>query len=73
LEFNKNEHPVQYNEIENLVDWSRWMSNGVKADYERSWEELIRPNEVYRTESCHPNAEATLMWAEKIFNFINDY
>lgn len=72
MEFNKHEHPVQYNGIENLVDWSKWLSDGTKADYERSWEELILPNEAYRTESSHPSAEATLMWAERVFNFVND-
>jgi hypothetical protein len=72
MEFNKHEHPVQYNGIENLVDWSKWLSDGTKADYERSWEELIRPNEAYKTESSHPSAEATLMWAERLFNFVND-
>jgi hypothetical protein len=72
MEFNKEEHPVQYNGIENLVDWSKWLSDGTKADYERSWEELIRANPDYRTESSHPNAEASLMWAERLFNFVND-
>ena len=72
MEFNKHEHPVQYNGIENLVDWSKWLLDGTKADYERSLEELIRSNEAYRTESSHPSAEATLMWAERVFNFVND-
>jgi hypothetical protein len=71
--FDKVKHPVEYNSIENLIDWSSWAMNGTKDDYETNWEQLIRANSDYRTESCHPNAEATLMWAEKIFNFVNSY
>ena len=71
--FDKDKHLVQYSGIENLIDWNSWAMNGTKDDYERSWEELIRPNEAYKTESFHPSAEATLMWAEKLFNFVNDY
>ena len=72
INFNRKEHPVQYNNIENLIDWSSWPSSGTKEDYERSWEELIRANPNFRTESSHPSAEATLMWASRLFNFVND-
>ena len=72
MEFNKHEHPVQYNGIEHLVDWSSWPPHGTKEGYEINWEELIRSNSDYRTESSHPSAEATLLWATRLFNFVND-
>jgi hypothetical protein len=72
MEFKKEEHPVQYNGIENLVDWSKWPPHGTRECYEIYWESLVRSNPDYRTESSHPSAEASLMWAERLFNFVND-
>ena len=72
MNFNNDEHPVQYNGIEKLIDWSSWPSSGTKEDYERSWEELIRANPNFRTESSHPSEEATMMWAARLFHFVND-
>jgi hypothetical protein len=72
MEFTKEDHPVQYSSIENLIDWSGWLPHGTKECYEIDWESLIRANPALRTESSHPSAEATLMWAERLFNFVND-